>query len=1058
MRHHKPEQGNWARLHARQLTLWFACAGPILVVLFVVFIRKPSLPRQTSWQLYQRADSLYNSLQYDSALTIAKRSFEIAKTETGIPDSAIAKVLNLMGEICRRQAHYSEGKRYLQLALDLQEKDSQSIHSGVGEALHSLASLYIAERHFKEAEPLVERAILLVRQRNDSDPRLHVKLLAALGKIYWGVGRYAESEFTFRRALSILNASERTDSLDLAMILYGLGTTVGNTDHFSDAEPLLCSALTIRERVLGDTHPDVAACQMTLGKYYMDQQRFGIAESLLTRSLEIFTKLFSADHPAAGNILGSLGDVYFSQNRLDDAEKAFSRVLKAAEENSRSNSADYSVVLGRLAAVYEAQGRYAEAEPLYERGLNLFERTWGVSHPYCSVYVRNLACLYIAEGKDPLAEQLLERALDIEFMAYGATHPEYAYTQTALAQVYSHQGRCTDAEILYRSAQTILENAYQQNHPRVADALNGAAGLASYQGHYAKAERSESLAWRIRHQAFCDGITTLTERNALEYSHFLNRETSDYLSILVNKPKDVLDNSDVIARIVFSSKGVVTDGIMTRYRKLEAHGDSTGAEIANSLRNARFALSTLYATGLVKDNVEVFQKKLDAAVKNKERLEVELARQSTSFRREQELRDVDASMLTRYLPAGCALVEFMKYQHRMSLTETEARYLAVLLKANGNPLIIQLGNATDIDAAVARYRRHFDDRGKISVAAYIGISEDVYHLVWRRLAAYLEGANTVYVAPDGSLNLISFAGLLDDNGKYLIEKYPIHYLSSGRDLIRLQDTISSCSGLLAIGDPDFDLSLSSMLPSGASSASVMSSRSFRSKGKELEQFKCRRLPATRKEVEAVAKQWRFHKAESIVTRFGADATEDHFKREAPGKRVLYLATHGFYFSHECLAGKVAESETFFVENPYLQCGLLLAGANQHRKGIGKVDCEDGILTAEDVAGMNLNGTDLVVLSACETGLGEVKSGEGVYGLRRAFQMAGAKTVISSLWSIDDETTAELMGQLFSVMDETIPQTMQRIALNHLGALRAQGKSDHPFYWAAFVATGDWKMH
>jgi CHAT domain-containing protein len=217
------------------------------------------------------------------------------------------------------------------------------------------------------------------------------------------------------------------------------------------------------------------------------------------------------------------------------------------------------------------------------------------------------------------------------------------------------------------------------------------------------------------------------------------------------------------------------------------------------------------------------------------------------------------------------------------------------------------------------------------------------------------------------------------------------------------------------------------------------------------------------ELNAVTARWQASRGVTAKTYLGSDATEENFKQDAPGKSILHLATHGFYLSDACkpkaaIRGIGAEIGGFVGENPFLQCGFLLAGANKHGERAKEANREDGIVTAEDVAGLNLRGCDLVVLSARETGLGEVKSGEGVYGLRRAFQMEGARTVISALWSIDDKSTAEFMGQLFSASNETLPETMQRIALSRLSELRSRNESDHPFFWAAFVATGDWKTH
>jgi CHAT domain-containing protein len=605
----------------------------------------------------------------------------------------------------------------------------------------------------------------------------------------------------------------------------------------------------------------------------------------------------------------------------------------------------------------------------------------------------------------------------------------------------------------------VTERVLGKEHPYRAKGLSWAACLHQRLGHWDRAQSIAREAWQIALDNFRENHSVLAERAMFDLAENLSSFSSRYLTILLADA--AASSADATARVVFSTKGRVTDAIIARQQKWE-EDDSLTAHLAESLRDARFSLSRLYTDGPGKDSMQVYRHKLDSATREREKLETELASRSSRFAQEGELWDVDAHQVSTSMPAGSQFVEFMRYYRRQGLKvgDDEPQYLAVVLKAGESPSAFPLGPAAGIDTAIRYYRQQFRDPQNLDPTAYGAASENLYGLVWRPFAALLEGATTVFVAPDGDLNLVSFAGLIDDDHKYLIENYPIHYVSTGRDLIRLQDETPSGNGLLAMGDPDFDMT------SGASTVSavglaLLTSLNLRSSCEELNKLHVGSLPGTRTEVESVATSWRSTGA-AAATYFGSDATEENFKRNAPGKRVIHLATHGFYISDACQTelntrSALGMQESGNVgENPLLLSGLLLAGANKHGEGANEAKREDGIVTAEEVAGMDLRGTDLVVLSACETGLGTVKSGEGVYGLRRAFQMAGARTVISALWPIDDKATAEFMSQLFSAQDETLPQTMQRIARKRLSSLRAQGKSDHPFFWAAFVATGDWK--
>jgi CHAT domain-containing protein len=326
--------------------------------------------------------------------------------------------------------------------------------------------------------------------------------------------------------------------------------------------------------------------------------------------------------------------------------------------------------------------------------------------------------------------------------------------------------------------------------------------------------------------------------------------------------------------------------------------------------------------------------------------------------------------------------------------------------------------------------------------------------VWEPIEECVSGGSLVVIAPDGALNMLSFSGLTDGEGRYLVEHFPIHYLCSGRDVIRFKDEIEAASGLFALGDLDYDASASTSLPELAAEDTVPElayyiTRNVRSGCGDLKEMTVGPLPATRKEVELVASGWQGLTDEPATVCLGPDATEDRFKAEVPGMRVVHLATHGYFLEGTCQPEqpeRMLGSEMGFVgENPLLLSGLFFAGANLHGEGADSLGAEDGILTAYEVSAMDLSGTEMVVLSACETGLGRVEEGEGVYGLRRASQMAGARTVVSALWPVSDEATAEMMSRLYEREDESMPETMRRIQLDKIAELRQGGQRRHSAY-------------
>jgi CHAT domain-containing protein len=332
----------------------------------------------------------------------------------------------------------------------------------------------------------------------------------------------------------------------------------------------------------------------------------------------------------------------------------------------------------------------------------------------------------------------------------------------------------------------------------------------------------------------------------------------------------------------------------------------------------------------------------------------------------------------------------------------------------------------------------------------------------------------VFIVPDGALSLVPFAALPIGPRSFLLETGPvIHYLSAERDVVPRAHTEVAGRGLLAVGGPSFDSRpVGSTVTAPYTSASKTKTASFR--GSELcgglQGVRFQPLDGTLQEVQEVSRLWSASAVssgdiDSAQLLVGRRASEAAFKLEAQRYRVLHLATHGFFLGDSCAPTHTAgtrgvgglASPHKAVQNPLRLSGLAFAGAN--RRTAPTASGEDGILIAEEVAALNLQGVEWAVLSACDTGLGEIKAGEGVFGLRRAFQIAGARTVIMSLWSVDDQATRLWMRALYEGRLQkhlSTADAMHQASLSVLRARRARGQSTNPFYWAGFVAAGDWR--
>jgi CHAT domain-containing protein len=503
--------------------------------------------------------------------------------------------------------------------------------------------------------------------------------------------------------------------------------------------------------------------------------------------------------------------------------------------------------------------------------------------------------------------------------------------------------------------------------------------------------------------------------------------------------------------------------MLERQKRPVEETDSTTLTLAESLRYAKFQISLLFVEGPGED-LDRYRSQVDSLSKVANDLEAELSRQSTSFMRRQDYRNVSTDRIAGLLPEGSTLVEYVKYDYLELRPEERIPHYAVIAVTQGTePVITHLGEASEVDGLVDEYRAHMlrvSDANRRPTAVdrteYEAIGRKLYERLWAPVEAMVPERGLVFVAPDGALSMVSFSGLIDGEGNYLVERFPIHHLSSGRDVIRLKDDPEPGIGLFALGDPDYDAASEE---TGTEVAAYVT-RNVRSGCGELRDLEVSRLPGTRSEVEEIVMRWEKSTGEPVVAYYGKEAGEERFKTEAPGKRAVHLATHGYFLEGRCQPGPAEhdfDSDAGFTgENPLLLSGLLFAGVKRNGEAADSLGKEDGILTAYEVTAMDLSGTEMVVLSACETGLGRVEEGEGVYGLRRAFQMAGARTVISALWPVPDMATADMIGQLYDRQNESIPETMRRLQLDKINELRRGGQSDHPFTWAGFMAMGDWR--
>jgi CHAT domain-containing protein/tetratricopeptide (TPR) repeat protein len=866
-----------------------------------------------------------------------------------------------------------------------------------------------------------------------------------------------------KRALAIRLKAFGQEHTEVAESYNGLGVLNWQMGRYADAEAFLKRALAIYEKAYDAGHLEVGRNKSFLGILYQTQGKYAEAEPLLREALAITEKQLGPEHPDAASHINNLANLYADQLRYAEAESLYQRAMAILESTVGPHDFSFGESMSNLAIAYAEQQRYSESEPLDKRVIALFEKALGPDHPYVAVSLEHLASSYKNQGRYAEAEPLYQRAISIAEKAYGPEHPDMAVNLNNLADLYMLQARYTEADSLLTRGLAITRTVLGPENHNTAIATESMTRLRRLQDRPGEALELAAEAARIRLANFHENGFVLPEADALTYSWYLRSAVDLYLSAYFDSGLPEGMPATGVAGMVFSTKGQVSDGIFERQKAIVEESDSLTVALAEDLRYTKFQLSELFVYG-PGDDVDGYKTQVDALRNQAKELEALLSRRSARFRKREEARDIDAERIASLLPEKSILIEYVQYDYLgLHPERTLPRYMAVVARPGHGPVVLDIGEAPDIDEVVERYRAHM-----LAVSAsgtppvvideqdYARICRDLYERTWKPFEQYVVDRNLVLIAADGALNMISFAGLLDNEGMYLIEKHPIHYLASGRDLIRLEDEAVGGMGLFALGDPDYDSPPA--LPGQAEVAALdarvaaggLTIRSARSGPMNLRDLSLSPLPGTRSEVQRIVEAWTRTTDEPVGVCLGNRASEDGFKAGAPGNRVIHLATHGYF-----LEG-VQSGDSYAGENPLLLSGLFLAGVNDRDEARDYLEAEDGILTAYEVSAMDLAGTDMVVLSACETGLGKVEEGEGVYGLRRAFQMAGARTVMSALWPVPDRETAELMGDLYGRTGESIPVTMQRLQTSRVQAIRESDRADHPYTWAGFLAIGDWE--
>lgn len=996
-----------------------------------------------------------------TAEPLYRRALAIREKALGAGHPDVATTLNNLAELYRANGNGAQSEPLYRRALAIREKTLGPEHLKTALTLTGLGALHDAGGDYAKAEVLYRRALAIREKIKGIDRPDAVGTLSALALLYKKVGDYEQAESLYRRVIRIQEKALGPTHRNLVAHLGNLVSVHEATGNYEKAEPLYQRVLDIHEKVFGPEHPTVAADLSNLGALHAIRGNAGKAESFYRRALDIREKVLGTGHPSVATELNNLAALYRETGGRAQAEALLRQALEIDELALGPNHPNVATDLNNLAALYRDAGNNAKAKPLLQRALAIDEGALGPTHLATASSLYNLARLYQAMGDGASAVPLFRRALAIQEQVLGFDHPETAGVLGSLVALYVATGEFAKADPLAKRIALIREKAAGPDHPAVAQSLITFAWLAASQQRYREAAELFTRGLALQEKQIRNSFPVAEEARKPALIRSLSGDMFMFLSLIHQHGKGDGDAARDGLELVMRRKGAVIDAEFRVSDEMRSRLPARAWSEWKELDAARGELARLARSKPEKMAREAYREAFVALNQRIETVEQRLAGEHAVVARAFQRKAITVEGAAKALPENSALVEFMKireFDFGAGKWKASGRYLAFVLRKSVEVTMVDLGDAAKLeertrrvledvrrapptatktgDAAPAKKPGVKKPRGRPALQPSLRPLEDLYVHLWALLEPALGSADKILLSPDGLLNLVPFAALRDGQGRSVVERYQLVYLAGGGELAGGEGASSrSGSGLLLVANPAFGKHHAGFAP----------------------------LPGTERDGQEMAALIGANGAATQML-VGRLATENAVKA-AGSPRILHLATHGFFLSDEVIdldstvptvspkkgrSGKKKGGAAPY-ENPLIRSGLALADANQAEEA---TEGDDGLLTALEISGLDLAGTELVVLPACETGAGTAQNGEGVFGLRRAFSLAGAKHLLMSLWPVRDEV-AERQLKAFYKKVQTMPpaDALWQAQLESILELKARYGMAPPGLWAPFILQG-----
>jgi CHAT domain-containing protein/Tfp pilus assembly protein PilF len=846
-----------------------------------------------------------------------------------------------------------------------------------------------------------------------------------LGTLYSVVGNYKSSLLNYQKSMEIYKTMGGEMHPDYAMSLGNIGALNFDIGDYKVAEKYYLQALEIRKKVLGENHPDFAGTLVNLGALYHSTGEFRASEAMYKQAEKIIKQTLGTSHPDYGMCFINLGSLYSDLGDQKFTELYYKKALAIYQVALGESHPNYARCIDNLGSLYSEMQDFITAEKYYLQSAEIFKKSLGMDHPDYATSLLNLGDLYFEKGEFKRAESMYINASEIYENTFGKMHTDYALCLKNLGILFLKLGDFSKAEGYYREALEIRKEVLGEDHPNYLSTVKEYAMLLGK-------NNKENDAFALLNDLFSRTSKSITNNfewlNDNQKEAYWKQESAffDRLSWFAD-----YSHQQVPEAVALNYNAV----LLTKSKMLEAKISSENYyrevdDIREELAYRRRLINKMESDGSEeREKLEMLRAEADS-------LDKRLSLSWPEYAEQKKNLSITWQQVQQHLDKNEAAIEFVRFQN-----EDDSLYYynaLVIRKDSEQPQLVHLCKEKDLAGTSP----------KKGFSAF-------YPLVWQPLDEALKGITSVYYAPTGLLYNVPFPALYapkgkgdqvtpaktdkrgvvteaekaisEENATYLIDRYTLHQLTSTRYLamgLKQKGKSPISKDMAMVGGVNYDY-----LPGTQSAVQKSKKNKNANRSSESASGKLAFLEGTKVELEQINSTVAQNTWTTSVLSGNEAIEENLIKLEGKeAKSILHVATHGFAFPEYNFKDTALSKNSLrysyrYSTNPMVRSGLILAGGNWAWTGsdtLTKLGAEqNGILTALEVSQLNLKKTKLVVLSACETGLGTIEGSEGTFGLKRGFKLAGVEQMIVSLWSVPDKETMELMTLFYSDLTKTL---------------------------------------